>query len=104
MVGVRDEDYVRVVQWMIHVLDHCAIDHRDETPRYDNQSHYDHAFYTITGTARDFWSPRLGYVPTDECLFRAFFDAEKRRLEGEHRQRRESLLAGLGRWFRTAHW
>lgn len=104
MIGVRDEDYVRMVDWMIHVLDQCQIDHRDEAPSYDNGSYYDHAFYRITETARDFWSPRLGYVPSDESLFRAFFEAEKRRLEGEHTRRRLTIWSGLFRWFRDGRW
>jgi len=104
MMGVRDEDYDRMVEWMIHVLDRCQIDHRAEEPSYDNGSHYDHAFYRIAETAREFWAPRLGYVPTDESLFRAFFEAEKRRLEGEHARRQQTLFEGLMHWFRAGRW
>lgn len=80
MVGMTEGDYGKIVAWMIHVLDRLGIDHRDERPCYDNRSMYDHAFYQVTHAARDFWGPRLGYVPTDEALFRAFFEAEKQRL------------------------
>lgn len=80
MVGMAEGDYGKIVAWMIHVLDRLGIDHRDERPCYDNRSMYDHAFYQVTHAARDFWGPRLGYVPTDEALFRAFFEAEKQRL------------------------
>ena len=104
MIGVRDEDYRRIVEWMIHVLDQCQIDHRSEVPLYDNGTHYDHAFYRITDTAREFWTPRLGYVPTDESLFRAFFEAEKRRLEGERIRRQQSLWDALSQWFKTGRW
>jgi hypothetical protein len=104
MIGVLDEDYDRMVEWMIHVLDQCQIDHRAEAPVYDNGSHYDHAFYRITDTAREFWAPRLGYVPTDESLFRAFFEAEKRRLEGERSRRHQTLFEGLRHWFRDGRW
>lgn len=104
MIGVRDEDYDRMVEWMMHVLDQCHIDHRAEEPAYDNGSHYDHAFYRIAETAREFWAPRLGYVPTDEALFRAFFEAEKRRMAGEYARRHLSLLEGLKQWFRAGRW
>jgi hypothetical protein len=104
MIGIRDEDYDRIVEWMVHVLDHCQIDHRAEAPAYDNGSHYDHAFYRIADTARTFWSPRLGYVPTDEALFRAFFEAEKRRLAGEKARRQQSLFEAMRGWFRDGRW
>lgn len=104
MIGILDEHYARIVEWMIHVLDQCQIDHRAEEPVYDNGSHYDHAFYRIIDTAREFWAPRLGYVPTDESLFRAFFEAEKRRLEGERSRRHQTLFEGLRRWFQEGRW
>ena len=85
MLGVEDQDYDQIVQWMTQVLDHLNLDHSAESMTYDNSSLYDHAFYRISDSARSYWSPRLGYMPTDECLFRAFFEAEKIRLSRNSR-------------------
>lgn len=95
MIGVSDEDYVRIVDWMVKVMDTFSIDHRTEAPAYDNHSTYDYAFYGITQAAREYWAPRLGYMPTDESLFRAFFEAEKSRLVREQKQHQSGLIIRL---------
>ena len=80
MMGVLDDDYDQIVDWMVQYLDRHEIDHRMEPVAYDNLTVYDHFFYAIVAVARTTWTSRVGYVPSDEALFRAFFEAEKRRL------------------------
>lgn len=95
MIGVSEEDYLRMVDWMVHVMDLTHLDHRVEKTGYDNQSGYDHAFYSIAEAAKEYWTPRLGYVPTDESLFRAFFAAEMRRLEREQSFSKGGIMGKL---------
>ena len=80
MMGCTDQDFLKLTAWIEWVLDRFSVDFQGEAPCYDNRSGYDHAFYEISRSAKTYWAPRLGYAPSDEALFRAFFEAEKRRL------------------------
>lgn len=80
MVGCTEQDFLRITAWIEWILERFAVDFQGEALSYDNHSGYDYAFYEISRSAKLYWTPRLGYAPSDEALFRAFFEAEKRRL------------------------